>query len=347
MVGAGTLAVLDLGLGDGRAVVDVPERRGLGAVGLAASEVAQERELAGAPADVVDRRVEQRPVVREPEAPEQLLEHRLVGGGQLVAELDEVGPRDRDFLVTVRRVAAVRRLGSRGRSAGTGRTARRSSSARAARWPARCRPSRSGRRRPCRSSAGSGRCSRCGCTRRRCPCGSSPTPWAVGCRRRTRRCGRDRRAPLGRTGRRRRPPSARPSAPRCRRASACPGPVGIRAMLRATGPNHAGERRLRSYRWVRAPPVRHRHAGGPGARHARARQGEHLPLRSDGVRPAAPRSRPVRARVRRPDPLPALAGRRRAAGLQRDRHRRPDHRAGPARSNARGRRSPSGASGCG
>ena len=110
VVGAGALAVLDLGLGDGRAVVDVPQRGGVGAVGLVAGEVAQEGELAGAPADLVDRRVEQRPVEREAEAAEHLLEHGLVLGGQLVAQRDEVGPRDRDFLVPARRVAAVRRL---------------------------------------------------------------------------------------------------------------------------------------------------------------------------------------------------------------------------------------------
>ena len=110
VVGTWTLAVLDLRLGDGRAVVDVPERGGLGAVGLPATEVAQEGELAGPAADVVDRRVEQRPVERQTEAPERLLEHGLVGGGQLVAQLDEVGPRDRDFLMTARCVAAVWRL---------------------------------------------------------------------------------------------------------------------------------------------------------------------------------------------------------------------------------------------
>ena len=51
VVGAGPLAVLDLGLGDGGAVVDVPERRRLGAVGLAAGQVAEEGDLAGAAAD--------------------------------------------------------------------------------------------------------------------------------------------------------------------------------------------------------------------------------------------------------------------------------------------------------
>ena len=110
VVRAGALAVLDLGLGDGRAVVDVPHRRGVGAVGLAAGQVVQERLLARAPADVVDRLVLQRPVVGEPEPAEEVLEDGLVGGRQLVAQLDEVRPRDRDLLVVLRGVATERWL---------------------------------------------------------------------------------------------------------------------------------------------------------------------------------------------------------------------------------------------
>ncbi len=48
VVGAGLVAVLELGLRDRGAEVDVPEGRGERLVGLAALEVAQERELAGA-----------------------------------------------------------------------------------------------------------------------------------------------------------------------------------------------------------------------------------------------------------------------------------------------------------
>ena len=102
--------------------------------------------------------------------------------------------------------------------------------------------------------------------------------------------------------------------------------------------NGSSTRCRRSLAWgVDAAPVRHRHEGGPRARHARARQGEHLPVRAHGVRPAAPRSRAGDARVRRADPLPALAGAGGAAGLQRDGHRRPHHRAGPARAAPVGR----------
>ena len=83
VVGAGTLAILDLRLGDGGAVVDVPHRRCLGAVGLAAGEVVEERRLAGAAAALVDRGVQRRPVEGHAETPEQLLERGLVDCGQL------------------------------------------------------------------------------------------------------------------------------------------------------------------------------------------------------------------------------------------------------------------------
>ncbi len=49
VVGAGLLPVLELGLGDRHLEADVPERRGLGLVGLAPGQVAQEGPLAGAP----------------------------------------------------------------------------------------------------------------------------------------------------------------------------------------------------------------------------------------------------------------------------------------------------------
>ena len=47
VVGAGALAVLELGLGDRRLERDVPQARRLGRVRLAAGEVAEERPLAG------------------------------------------------------------------------------------------------------------------------------------------------------------------------------------------------------------------------------------------------------------------------------------------------------------
>jgi hypothetical protein len=110
VVGALALAVLDLRLGDGGAVVDVPERRRLSAVRLVASEVVQERPLARAPADVVDRRVQERPVVGEAEAAEGLFEHGLVDGRQALAQLDEVRARHRNRLVVPGHVTLERRL---------------------------------------------------------------------------------------------------------------------------------------------------------------------------------------------------------------------------------------------
>ncbi len=94
--GAGPLAVLQLGLGHGGAEADVPEGRRLGEVGLAAQQVAQERALGDRPRLVADRGVEQRPVDRQPDPPPDLLEGLLVDGGQLLAQLDEVAPRDGD-----------------------------------------------------------------------------------------------------------------------------------------------------------------------------------------------------------------------------------------------------------
>ena len=73
-----------------------------------------------------------------------------------------------------------------GRRAAKGRSARRSGSAPAVRWAARCRPSRSGRTPPCRASAGTGRPGRCGCTRRRVRCGGRRIRWAEVCRSRIR-----------------------------------------------------------------------------------------------------------------------------------------------------------------
>ena len=118
-------------------------------------------------------------------------------------------------------VGAAPRRAARTRTgtAATGRSARRRSSAPGAPWPGRCRPSPSGRRRPCPASAGTGRWCRCGCSRRPCPCGASPTPSAAACRWNTataRPAGIEAVDAVGL-------PPLRPTAPRCRRASACRG----------------------------------------------------------------------------------------------------------------------------
>ena len=93
VVRAGQLAVLELGLRDRGAEVDVPQRRRLGLVRLAAGEVAEERPLRRPLRVVADRRVGQRPVDRQPGGPPQLLERLLVLGGEPLAQLDEVAPR--------------------------------------------------------------------------------------------------------------------------------------------------------------------------------------------------------------------------------------------------------------
>ena len=154
VVGAGVLARLDLGLGDRGAVGDVPDRRGLGEVGLTAGEVAQERALADLPRLAPGGGVGLRPVDRQAEGAPEVLEDLLVLLDQLLAELDEVGPADRHLLLRVR---LLRRREVVGRRAARGRSGRRSSSAPGARWAGRCRPSPSGRRPSSRSSAGSGR----------------------------------------------------------------------------------------------------------------------------------------------------------------------------------------------
>ena len=100
VVGAGPLAVLHLGLRHGGLVVDVPQRRRFGRVGLTPGQVAQEHALARPPAPVVDGGVAQLPVDREADAAPQCLEGAFVVGRQLVAQRDEVGPADRGVLGT-------------------------------------------------------------------------------------------------------------------------------------------------------------------------------------------------------------------------------------------------------
>ena len=107
MVRARHVLVDQFGLGDRGAEVDVPQRRRLLLVRLAASQVAQERRLAGADGLVADRLVEVVPVDREAEAAEQLLEGDLVVGHEPLAQLDEVRSADRDLVL---RVGLGRRL---------------------------------------------------------------------------------------------------------------------------------------------------------------------------------------------------------------------------------------------
>ena len=122
VVGAGLLAVLELGLGDGGLVVDVPQGRGLGRVGLAAGQVAQERPLGGPARAVADRLVGVAPVDRQAEPAEQRLEGLLVLDGQPLAELDEALARQADLLVALLERAGVGR-GLVGRVVGLARVA--------------------------------------------------------------------------------------------------------------------------------------------------------------------------------------------------------------------------------
>ena len=103
--GARHLAVLELRLRDRRAEVDVPQGRRFELIRLAAAHQAQERQLRDALRVLADRRVGQRPVDRQAEMAPELLERALVLGRQPRAELDEVGPRDRQ--------RRLRRLGRR------------------------------------------------------------------------------------------------------------------------------------------------------------------------------------------------------------------------------------------
>ena len=108
VVGTRSVAVLHLSLGDRGLEVDVPEGGGLLAVGLAAREVPKEGALADATAALVDRGVQQTPVDGEPESPEELFEDFLVELDELIAELEEVRPGDRDGPVILRGVAPER-----------------------------------------------------------------------------------------------------------------------------------------------------------------------------------------------------------------------------------------------
>ena len=110
VVGGGPVAILHLGLGDGGLEVDVPHRGGVMAVRLISGEVAQEGTLADAAAALVDRGVQQIPVDAQPEPAEQTFEHLLVDLDQLVAQLQEVRPRDRDGVMVLRWLAPERRL---------------------------------------------------------------------------------------------------------------------------------------------------------------------------------------------------------------------------------------------
>ena len=101
MVVAGVVAGLQLGLRHGRLERHVPQGRGVGEVGLAAREVAQEGHLADQLRLRPDRRVVLVPVDRQPERAPQPLVELLVLHDELLAERDEVGPVDRHLALRV------------------------------------------------------------------------------------------------------------------------------------------------------------------------------------------------------------------------------------------------------
>ena len=89
------LPLLELGLGDRRLEVDVPQHRRLLLVGLAAPQVAEEGPLRRPLGAVVDGGIAVVPVDRQPEPSPHPLVGGLVLDGEPVAELDEVAPAHR------------------------------------------------------------------------------------------------------------------------------------------------------------------------------------------------------------------------------------------------------------
>ena len=110
VIRAGSFAILEFGLGDRGFEVDVPQRGCLLRVGLATSQIAQERALTRASAALVDGGVQQRPIHGQSEPSEQILEDLLVLVGELLAQLDEVGSRNGHRLMILGRITAERRL---------------------------------------------------------------------------------------------------------------------------------------------------------------------------------------------------------------------------------------------
>ena len=121
VVGAGVVAGLELGLGDGRGEGDVPQGRGVVHVRLAARQIAQEGQLGDPLGLRGNRRVELVPVHRQTDRTPQVLEGLLVDGSQLDAQLDEVPTADCDLMLGVGlgRRSEVRVIGERGIAAHT------------------------------------------------------------------------------------------------------------------------------------------------------------------------------------------------------------------------------------
>ena len=92
------LAIFELGLGDGRPKIHVPQRRRFELIRKPLLEQVQKADLRDTLRALVDRRVGHRPVDRQTEISPQMLERFFVFLRQPLAELDEIGPRDREGL---------------------------------------------------------------------------------------------------------------------------------------------------------------------------------------------------------------------------------------------------------
>ena len=93
------VAIFELRLRHRRLEVDIPERRRLRLVRQPAVQETEERELRDTLRARRDRRVRHRPVDRQAEVSPEVLEDLLVFRGEPVAELDEIGPGDRNGML--------------------------------------------------------------------------------------------------------------------------------------------------------------------------------------------------------------------------------------------------------
>lgn len=107
VVEARVLAALQLSLGDRRLEGDVPQARGLGLVGLAARQVAQERGLGDLARTRADRLVVLLPVHAQTQVAPQRLELSLVFDGEALAQLHEVLTGNRLLIASLDRLAVA------------------------------------------------------------------------------------------------------------------------------------------------------------------------------------------------------------------------------------------------
>ena len=107
VVEARVLAALQLSLGDRRLEGDVPQARGLGLVGLAARQVAQERGLGDLARTRADCLVVLLPVHAQAQVAPQRLELSLIFDGEALAQLHEVLTGNRLLVASLDRLAVA------------------------------------------------------------------------------------------------------------------------------------------------------------------------------------------------------------------------------------------------